>query len=99
MSFVDTVVKFFEPQQSSEFLPLRIMSVAAGAIGAITAVAGAIFGTLSTAASIVLAALSAALIVGGALGSIGLIALPIVVGLGIAFATPVAYGGYAVVIY
>jgi hypothetical protein len=39
------------------------------------------------------------MILGGIIGSIGLIVLPLIIGLGIAFATPLAYGGgYAVVL-
>lgn len=95
MSILTAAYHLFRPDNSPGFMPLRLMSTGLGLMGLISAVVGKVFAGMCAAEAYFLGGISATVFVGGAIGSFGMIVLPIIIGLGVSMAltpAPVVYG-------
>lgn len=92
MGLLTDVIESFRPDFSPSGKPLRVLTISMGLVCLIGTLAGKIFGTMSTAQMCILGGFGTSLVISGAIGSLGLLALTAIVALGIqtAFAPPIS---------
>lgn len=90
MSLLADITESFRPNFSPSMKPLRVGAISLGLICLIGSVAAKIFETMSIAQIFVLAGFGVSLMISGALGSLGLLALTVIVagGMQTAFSPP-----------
>lgn len=99
MGLMTEIGNLFAPNMGESTREFRLFGMAASCALMIAAVAGKIFGTMSAIESLLIGGVGAAVFIGSAIGSVGIVAMAAIVVMGVAMATPVGYGGHMWVYY